>query len=381
MIRRCPNCRTERPLTEFYCEGTLEGHSCHWDLSGVEISEPGITRPPVPIPPPPEPTIRACPNGHAVEPGDLICPICEAPVADEFLQPSPASPVELPPEAEPTIIEGWQLKARLTSSSPVRERFIAAHQTDGRRAVLTLYAQGSEPDPAVYDAIRKLCPEHVPEVLATGRWHERFFEVAEELTGGNLSDIDVSPEDTGVVRQIVDQLGRALNAFSECGLRHRDLRPAVILVRSRDPIKLVIAGFGSARLSEFDLDIVSPLETTRYMAPEAIAGGVAAASDWWSLGMLLLEQVTRGACFEGVNEQAFLIHVIANGVPISPGLDPSLDLLLRGLLARDRRERWQWNEVRAWLAGEPVQAPIGPSAAILGVRGDRSRGSAAHGSQ
>ncbi len=45
---------------------------------------------------------------------------------------------------------------------------------------------------------------------------------------------------------------------------------------------LVIGGFGSARLSEFDLDIASPLETTRYMAPEAIAGGVAPASDWWS---------------------------------------------------------------------------------------------------
>ena len=29
-------------------------------------------------------------------------------------------------------------------------------------------------------------------------------------------------------------------------------------------------------------------------------GTVAAASDWWSLGMLLLEQVTGGACFEGV---------------------------------------------------------------------------------
>jgi len=31
-----------------------------------------------------------------------------------------------------------------------------------------------------------------------------------------------------------------------------------------------------------------------YTAPEAILGGVAAASDWWSLGMILLEQVTRG---------------------------------------------------------------------------------------
>ena len=104
--------------------------------------------------------------------------------------------------------------------------------------------------------------------------------------------------------------------FNEAGLRHRDLRPASLLVRSHEPLDLVISGFGSARLSEFDLDIVSPLETSRYMAPEAIAGGVAAASDWWSLGMILLEQLTRGACFEGVNANAFLIHVLANGVAL-----------------------------------------------------------------
>jgi primosomal replication protein N'' len=213
----------------------------------------------------------------------------------------------------------------------------------------------------VYDALRKLPRDHVPEILATGRWHDRAFEVTEELTNGNFSDLLLSSGDVEMVRQIIDQLGRALNAFSEFGLRHRDLRPAVVLVRAREPLDLAITGFGSARLSEFDLDIVSPLETTPYMAPEAIAGGVAAASDWWSLGMLLLEGLTRGACFEGVNEQAFLIHVLTNGVPIPQGLDPSLDLLLRGLLARDRRERWQWNEVRAWLAGEVVVAPAGTS--------------------
>ena len=235
--------------------------------------------------------------------------------------------------------------------------FIAVRESDGRQAMLTLYAEGSEPDPAVYEAIRKLPRNYVPEILATGRWRDRAFEVAEELTGGNLSDLVVSPGDIDTVRQIVEQLGRALNAFSECGLRHRDLRPSVVLIRSRHPLDLAITGFGSARLSDFDLDIVSPLETTRYMAPEAIAGGVAAASDWWSVGMLLLERLTGGACFEGVNEQAFLIHVLTNGVPVPKGLDPSLDLLLRGLLALDRRKRWQWNEVRAWLAGEPAEAP------------------------
>lgn len=362
MIRLCPNCRTERPLTEFFCEGALNGSTCHWDLSGVEISEPGAVRPRPVIPFPSAPATSVCPNGHAVGQGDLLCPVCEAPVTDTTSPSGPAPEPEPAPNTEPSVIEGWQVSDRLPSSSPVRERFIAVREPDGRRAVLTLYAQGSEPDTAVYNAIRSLPRDHVPEIIATGRWHDRAFEIAEELTGGNLSELAVPAEDLSTIRQIAEQLGRALNAFSECGLRHRDLRPGAVLVRSRDPIDLVITGFGSARLSEFDLDIVSPLETTRYMAPEAIAGGVAAASDWWSLGMLLLERTTGGACFEGVNEQAFLIHVITNGVPIPQGLDSSIDLLLRGLLARDRRERWQWDQVRAWLAGDPVQAPTGASA-------------------
>ena len=86
--------------------------------------------------------------------------------------------------------------------------------------------------------------------------------------------------------------------------------------------------------------------------------------------MLLLERLTGGACFEGVNDQAFLIHVLTNGVPIPEGLDPSLDLLLRGLLARDRRERWQWNEVRRWLAGETGGGP-GRKECHAGAAGER----------
>ena len=120
------------------------------------------------------------------------------------------------------------------------------------------------------------------------------------------------------------------------------------------------------------------------MAPEAIAGGVAPASDWWSMGMILLERVTSGACFEGINEEAFLIHVLTNGVPLPENLNANTELLLRGLLARDRRQRWQWKEVQAWLAGEPVAAPEaaarpedldGRAAISLGGKQHRSPGS------
>ena len=149
MIRLCPNCRTERPLTEIFCEGNRDGLTCHWDLSGVEISEPGAASSP-PAPPPP---IPQCPNGHPVGEGDLICPVCEAPVAGV----APASPTE------PTVIDGWQLNERLPASSSVRECFVAVRESDGRQAMLTLYAEGFEPDAAVYEAIRKLPRDASPK--------------------------------------------------------------------------------------------------------------------------------------------------------------------------------------------------------------------------
>jgi primosomal replication protein N'' len=377
MMRFCPKCKTERSLQEYSCEGTVDGHPCDWDLlleplrndgdrpkevvtveevADSSISADGLIQPP---------TVPECMNGHPMIHGDLMCLVCGADPAHRITQSEvqsgltddepPVPDNDMPPEE--TQIDGWRLLRRISSGDSTRERYVALHRDDNRQAVLTLYRQGSEPDPSVYEVVRRLPREHVSEIIATGRWDNRAYEVAEELSGGTLADLGVALRDMLTIRHVVDELGQALHSFSEAGLRHRDLRPGTLLVRSRDPIDLVINGFGSARLSDFDLDIVSPLETTRYMAPEAIAGGVAAASDWWSLGMILLEQLTQGACFEGINKRAFMIHVLANGVTLPDNLDPSLHLLLRGLLARNRHQRWQWPQVKAWLAGEDVDAP------------------------
>ncbi|WOH80472.1 protein kinase [Bradyrhizobium sp. BEA-2-5] len=359
MIRLCPNCNTERPVTEIFCEGTWNGQNCGWDLSTVDITPPGATRPKPNPPVSPPPSVPTCRNGHQASPGDLICSVCDEPIIEREESPAPAEPMPEPeptPEGE-TIVEGWRLQDRIASSGTVRERFVATRCSDGRRGILTLYAVGAEPDHAIYDLLSKLPRDHVPEFFATGRWQERAYEVAEEFSGGTLADFPVDPSDQVAISRLVGELAQAVHALTEAGLRHRDLRPSVIFVRTKEPLDLVIGGFGSARLSEFDLDIVSPLETTRYMAPEAIAGGVAPASDWWSLGMILLEKITQGACFQGINEQAFLIHILTNGVHLPESLDERINTLLRGLLARDRRQRWQWKEVQAWLRGEAVSAP------------------------
>src|SRR5712671_7272624 len=356
-----PELQHGTPLTEIFCEGTVDGHNCGWDLSTVDITRVG-TPAPTPQPTPTTAARPTCRNGHENSPGDLVCSVCGEPVEEPASETGTQSPPTPAPDPEPaeTVIDGWRILERMISSSTVRERFAVIRESDDQRGVLTLYASGSEPDRQIYDLLRKLPRDHVPEIFATGRWCDRAYEVVEEFIGGTLADLPPDSEGPEAIQILVVELGQALHSLSEAGLRHRDLRPSTILLRSRDPLDLVITGFGSARLSEFDLDIASPLETTRYMAPEAIAGGVAPASDWWSMGMILLERVTSGACFEGINEQAFLIHVLTNGVPLPENLNANTELLLRGLLARDRRQRWQWKEVQAWLAGERVAAPEAP---------------------
>jgi len=367
MIRFCPNCETERPLSEFYCQAVLQdGATCNWDLTTVAVREAGkgraenveLSRPALPT----GPSARTCPHGHSVDVGDLICMTCGAEIP-ERAEPTALQGLEAPSADTPaadvtaTKISGWNVESRLPSTSAVRERFLAIEPETGTRGILVLYTDGSEPDPSVYDAIRNMPDDHLPRIYDVGRWNERAYEIVEEITGGNLSEAQFDGTDVDLVKTVVFEIGKALGSFSQAGLRHRDITPSNILVRTLDPMDLVVTDFGSARLSDYDLDIVAPLETTRYMAPEAIAGGVAAASDWWSLGMITLEIATGGACFEGVNPQAFLIHVLTKGIAVPAGLDPSIERLLRGLLVRDHRERWQWNEVRAWYAGEFVELP------------------------
>lgn len=361
MMRFCPNCHTERALTEIFCEGQIDHHPCDWDLSSEPIHAKGwrpiavvsaeeIVQQATPALPP----TTHCQYGHPMDDGDLICMVCGADAADIATPP----PAATPPTDFGTVtqIGPWKILRRINHNDSIRERYLAQHQESGQHGVLTLYAYGAEPDLAVYEVIRNLPREHVPEILETGRWNARAWQVAEEITSGSLADAATQgdfwqPEE---IPHIVRELGSALACFAEHGLRHRNLRPSNLLIRTRHPLDLVIIEFGSACLSEFDLDIVSPLEITRYSAPETLAGGVAAASDWWSLGIILLEQSTQGSCFDNVHPHAFLIQVLANGVTLPEHLEPNLRLLLRGLLTRDRHQRWQWPEVQAWLEGRPV---------------------------
>jgi hypothetical protein len=295
-----------------------------------------------------------CPNGHTVNIGDLLCGECG---------------VEIPPPAPPPgdeIIPGWVVIDNFRGAGAASSQFKARRLVDGKTALVTIYCEGVQPNAAVYETLRHRLPrDHVPELIEYGTHERRAYDVTELVDGGTLADTPLSPIDLDGIRSIVKELGSALNVISEVGLRHRALHPAKVLVRSRTPLDLVITGFESARLSEADLETASLLDVTRYSAPEAVMGAVAAASDWWGLGMILLGLITADECFECASAQVFLINVLANGAPIPDRLEPRVSDLLHGLLANDRTKRWQWSQVKEWLDGgsprPPSRGPEKPS--------------------
>ena len=95
----------------------------------------------------------------------------------------------------------------------------------------------------------------------------------------------------------------------------------------------MLTGFQYSRLSTFDLDTVTQPISARYTAPEVIAGGISVASDWWSLGMIILQLLTNGQCFDGINEKAFRIHVVTRGISLPKGIDPATQPLTSWIIS------------------------------------------------
>ncbi len=356
--RLCPKCRTRRGVKEAVCHTVVDGLLCGWDLLEIEIQDDAYA---------PEPPSRrdssnvgremhGCPNGHLVEAGDLICPECGADIVElrtsDSSQPTKHPQHKVQDQILPEFITGWETVLSITATDDVRQCYHVRRLHDGYEGLLTIYRPGSQPDSQVYQALQNRVPrEHIVELIEYGELRDRYYDITERIEHGNLTTLQVNPTNLAQIRQIVEELSTALAAFMEVGLRHRTLRPERILVRSADPLDLVITGFESGRLSDADLETESLLDISRYTAPEAVMGGVTSASDWWGLGMLLLGILTQDQCFANATDQLFLIHVQASGVTIPEGMDSQLQLLLRGLLTIDRTKRWQWKEVREWLAG------------------------------
>jgi hypothetical protein len=311
-----------------------------------------------------------CRNGHELTEGDLLCAICGEGRAEEPVAEADAVRTSL-------LVNGWRVETRHASVSSEADLFIVGREDEPELALFKHYYRGIEPETVVYPALRELDRDHRPRLLDAGRFEDRAYEVWEHFPLGSLAEVSIAERSAAAfARGVVDELGRALAALEDAGIRHRNLKPASVMVRGRRPLDLVLADFNTASLAEFDLQLSALGRRTRYAAPETIAGVFATSSDWWSLGVILLEALTEGRCFQGVHDKAFLLHLVTRGLRLPDELSGDWRELLMGLLTREPSQRWRWAEVCRWLGGErgiphgyEIAAPPGASGPSLDLGG------------
>ena len=140
------------------------------------------------------------------------------------------------PQLNETVIDGWIVIDQLESHSESFESFIV--ERHGHRALLTFYLPDTHPDSTIYEVLKRLPKDYVPELLAHGEWQGRRYEVTDFISQSNLLDLVSTSIDLETIRQIVKSIGRILCTLTENGLRHGNLRPENILISHRDPLDL-----------------------------------------------------------------------------------------------------------------------------------------------
>jgi len=250
---------------------------------------------------------------------------------------------------------------------------LVADVKTGERCVAKLYRRGIAPDFKLLDILAGSVGDTVVRVLAHGVSDGAAYELLEYVPGGTLEDLlRAGPLPKSDLRRIVKEIADALAGIHAHRILHRDLKPENVLIRSRSPLELALTDFGIASLSVATQHFTSVGRTTRYAAPEVLTGVLDAKSDWWSLGMIVLEAASGRHPFDGLTEQVMNHHLATRPIDARGVYDDELRLLCRGLLLRDPKRRWGADEVARWLDGDPsLSVPDGAEGAATAVRAYR----------
>ncbi len=182
------------------------------------------------------------------------------------------------------------------------------------------------------------------------------------------------------LRPALRQLVQGANALHVAGKLHRDLKPSNVLVTAQGRVVLLdfgvatdLGGRGKPASLGGSGEVVG---TARYMAPEqADDGPPTAASDWYSVGVMLYEALVGRPPFTGSLIDVLTLKSTVDPLPPSElveGVPSDLDALCMALLHRDPTMRPGGDEILKRLGIRTSSAPpqvSGPTDAITAFVG------------
>ena len=185
---------------------------------------------------------------------------------------------------------------------------------------------------------------NVVGVYDRGEWEGRHWIAMEYVEGASLKDLIQRGLEIGEALEIIRQILAGVKFAHERGIVHRDLKPHNVLVDAEGRAR--VADFGIARAGASEITQTgSVLGTAQYLSPEQAQGmEVTAASDLYSIGVMLFETLTGQVPFEGDSPVAVALKQVSEQPrppsELNPNVSPALDAVVLKALAKNPANRF-----------------------------------------
>jgi serine/threonine-protein kinase len=196
-------------------------------------------------------------------------------------------------------------------------------------------------------SVAGLSHPNVVAVFDRGDHDGTYYIAMEYLPGRTLKEI-VEAEAPLTQERAIDlgeQILHGAGYAHRHGVIHRDFKPHNVIVDEDGHAKVTDFGIARAGASEMT-ETGSIMGTAQYLSPEQAQGhAVTAASDLYSIGVMLYEMLAGRLPFEGESAVSVALkHLSELPPPLSglrPDIHPALEAVVMAALAKDPAQRWQ----------------------------------------
>jgi eukaryotic-like serine/threonine-protein kinase len=183
---------------------------------------------------------------------------------------------------------------------------------------------------------------NIVQIYDRGEAEGTYYIAMEYLEGRSLKEIIVkyAPLSSELLVSVAVQILEALRFAHRRDVIHRDIKPQNIIIDNDGRVKVTDFGIARAGSASTMTEAGSILGTAHYFSPEQAQGQpVEAASDLYSLGIVMYEMATGALPFDGDNPVSIAMKHVHDRPPAPRTINPLIPENLEAVIMRSLGKR------------------------------------------
>ncbi len=250
----------------------------------------------------------------------------------------------------------YRVDTRLLHQSSQAEIYICDYHN--KKYIVKLYSKDMNFNYNLLDKLKTVFDidkeELIVPIIDEGYVDNRRFEVMPYYSRGDLSKYGkMSYAD--IKYKIIPFINKALQIIHQYDIVHMDIKPSNIFMDNQGKFHLGDFGISSV-IGDMSNNITSIKGTLAYRPPESYADIYIRSikTDLYGWGMSLIYFWTGKEPFDGYSQMQIVRKTLDGQIPIPNDMPDNLKILISGLTAYDKKQRWDNEDVLLWINGRPI---------------------------